>query len=81
MSGDTGNDELFGGDGDDYLDGRSGDDRLFGEGGNDRLDGGAGQDILLGGSDNDTLDGEGVIFIVDTCYICSIETSPIFRHK
>ena len=43
-----GNDQLFGGTGDDVLLGMGGDDKLFG---------GAGDDILVGGSGNDYLDG------------------------
>jgi Ca2+-binding RTX toxin-like protein len=43
-----GDDELFGGDGDDML---------SGAGGSDRLDGGDGADLLEGGADGDVIDG------------------------
>ena len=65
MSGNGGNDLVYGaggrdlvsgGTGDDYLHGGGSDDML-GEAGNDRLDGGAGDDFLTGGSGDDVIDG------------------------
>ena len=59
----SGNDDLFGGAGDDIMHGIGGNDRLFGGGdndymsgdtGNDTLDGGAGVDKMYGGDNNDT---------------------------
>ncbi len=49
MIGDTGNDRLFSG---------AGDDTVEGAGGNDELRGGAGDDLLLGSDGADTLHGE-----------------------
>jgi len=53
LSGDHGNDSIFGGDGDDWLIGGDGDDRLEGGDGDDELEGGEGDDTLDGGADND----------------------------
>jgi Ca2+-binding RTX toxin-like protein len=50
-------DEIWGGDGNDDLFGRNGDDYLDGEAGNDDASGDSGTDILLGGLGNDELDG------------------------
>ncbi len=59
-----GNDDLFGGSGDDImfglngednLFGGSGDDVLFGGSGNDMLDGGEGSDVILAGSGDDLI--------------------------
>jgi Ca2+-binding RTX toxin-like protein len=67
MYGEAGNDQLFGGLGNDWLDGGENDDDIFGnEGkdvliggqGNDLLQGGIGDDELYGGGDNDELFGE-----------------------
>lgn len=57
LSGDDGNDTLFGGSGDDTLDGGVGRDDLRGGAGNDLLRGGADNDTLSGGIGNDTLGG------------------------
>ncbi|QQX82477.1 hypothetical protein JK628_07295 [Shewanella sp. KX20019] len=57
LSGGSGNDLLFAGDGDDKLDGGSGNDELYGGSGDDNLAGGSGDDILFGDSGSDTLDG------------------------
>jgi Ca2+-binding RTX toxin-like protein len=60
--------QLFGGDGADFIDGRGGDDLLdggsgadtvYGSGGNDLIDGGLGADALYGGDDADTITGGG----------------------
>ncbi|KDD15907.1 retention module-containing protein [Bordetella bronchiseptica] len=62
VDGDTrgGNDELYGGDGDDILYGQGGNDKLYGGDGDDILYGGAGTDELRGGAGNDELyGGEG----------------------
>ncbi|UUZ55982.1 hypothetical protein LP419_11475 [Massilia sp. H-1] len=65
----TGDDErnqIYGSQGDDWIDGRGGDDILEGRMGNDHIDGGAGNDflrgdegddVLRGGQGNDILDG------------------------
>ena len=68
ISGDAGNDALYGGPrgGDDLLSGGPGDDRLYGGIGNDVLQGGPGNDQLRGGPDDDMLDGgegDDVFFI------------------
>ncbi len=55
--GNTNNDYIDGGDGNDYLYGQSGNDILWGWNGNDYLDGGTGNDTLWGESGNDTLLG------------------------
>ena len=57
LSGENGNDRLWGGNGNDSLYGGDGDDRLSGDDGNDELAGGIGNDELLGGSGNDALSG------------------------
>lgn len=66
VSGLQGEDEVYGGAGNDDIRGRRGDDILYGGDGNDRLRGdnendqlfgGAGVDRLQGGGQNDTLDG------------------------
>ncbi|UXN76065.1 calcium-binding protein (plasmid) [Devosia sp. A8/3-2] len=54
ISGEDGNDKLYGHSGDDHFYGGTGDDSLFGSGGADWLDGGAGADYLTGGSGDDT---------------------------
>ncbi len=51
--GGDGNDIIEGGLGDDDLNGESGEDILYGEGGNDSLDGGPGYDLLFGGPGDD----------------------------
>ncbi|MCF2870611.1 cadherin-like domain-containing protein [Octadecabacter sp. G9-8] len=51
-------DELYGDDGDDFIDGEIDDDELFGGAGNDTLLGGEGDDILKGEEGDDILDGE-----------------------
>jgi Ca2+-binding RTX toxin-like protein len=53
----AGNDELFGGGGNDTAYGYRGDDILYGGSGNDKLHGGHGQDQLFGGGGQDTLYG------------------------
>ncbi len=57
LSGDAGNDSLFGGDHADSLDGGVGNDLLEGGTGNDTLSGDAGNDSLFGGNHTDSLDG------------------------
>lgn len=52
-----GDDELFGGNGNDTIEGGFGDDLLDGGAGNDTLIGGDGDDVLRGGGGQDTLDG------------------------
>ncbi|SFD53815.1 Ig-like domain-containing protein [Pseudoalteromonas denitrificans] len=46
-------DQLYHGNGSDFLSGLAGNDQLFGLGGNDKLDGGAGNDYIDGGEGND----------------------------
>ncbi|MFD1259670.1 calcium-binding protein [Entomomonas asaccharolytica] len=53
--GSSGNDILYGRDGNDILIGGSGDDRLYGENGDDRLEAGEGDDYLYGGAGDDIL--------------------------
>ncbi|MGI8605381.1 MAG: calcium-binding protein [Verrucomicrobiales bacterium] len=71
----SGDDIIFGGDGNDTLHGVwGGNNRLYGEGGNDRLrggpgnellDGGAGSDNITGGLGTDVLDGGGAAGEID----------------
>jgi Ca2+-binding RTX toxin-like protein len=64
--GGSGDDTIFGGGSDDFVDGGIGNDTIttfagndivFGGGGNDTVDGGAGQDMLVGNGGSDFLDG------------------------
>src|SRR5262245_12833852 len=57
--------KIYGGDGNDDLDGGDGNDFLFGGAGNDKLDGHGGLDTLLGGVGNDTFYVDAVDVIVD----------------
>jgi len=57
ISGDDGNDSLFGGRNSDTLFGGAGNDLLNGGAGNDFLFGGSGNDTLLGGKGDDLLNG------------------------
>ncbi|MEM7506972.1 MAG: glycosyl hydrolase family 28-related protein [Pseudomonadota bacterium] len=57
LFGDNGDDTLRGFDGNDVIGGRGGADLLQGDGGNDRLSGGEGGDTLEGGEGNDVLSG------------------------
>ncbi|WP_299590583.1 Hint domain-containing protein [uncultured Tateyamaria sp.] len=52
-----GDDEIFGGAGDDTITGDGGNDSLFGEGDNDSVSGGSGNDLVDGDGGADTLDG------------------------
>ena len=47
LNGDSGNDLLYGGGGDDTIDGGSGNDILYGGSGSDKLNGASGNDINL----------------------------------
>ncbi|WP_255528415.1 calcium-binding protein [Planktothrix sp. FACHB-1365] len=58
MSGDGGNDVIFGLEAQDHLSGDAGNDWLNGNQGDDFLEGGEGDDTLHGGKDNDTLIGD-----------------------
>ncbi|OQW36091.1 MAG: hypothetical protein A4E20_08215 [Nitrospira sp. SG-bin2] len=49
--------DIYGTNGNDFLNGTSGDDNIFGLGGDDTLYGYEGQDTLLGGAGNDLLEG------------------------
>ena len=53
----SGNDLVYGGNGDDKIDGEDGNDWLEGGSGNDRLAGSAGDDVILGGDGNDDITG------------------------
>ena len=55
--GNGGQDRIFGGEGDDYIDGGSSADTLYGEEGDDTVEGGSGNDRLFGGEGDDVLDG------------------------
>jgi len=57
ISGDAGDNFIFGGDGDDVIHGRRGNDRLDGGAGNDKLNGGRGNDVLDGGAGRDKING------------------------
>lgn len=57
INGTTGNDWLYGTDGNDIINGLEGSDYLYGYGGNDTLNGGDGLDIIIGGDGNDILNG------------------------
>jgi Ca2+-binding RTX toxin-like protein len=58
LVGQTGNDRLWAGAGDDLVDGGLGNDSLYGEAGQDTLRGGLGGDRLDGGLGNDVLEGD-----------------------
>ncbi|SMB32247.1 Hemolysin-type calcium binding domain protein (fragment) [Sterolibacterium denitrificans] len=65
--GNGGNDALYGGAGDDFLDGGTGNDSLYGGSGNDTLNGGTGNDYLAGEAGNDILQGgSGDDILTDT---------------
>jgi Ca2+-binding RTX toxin-like protein len=57
LSGDGGNDVIYGGVGEDLIDGGTGNDNLFGGDDDDFLDGNSGADYLFGGDQRDTLIG------------------------
>lgn len=57
LTGGSGGDSLFGGDGNDLIKGAAGDDQLFGMIGDDRLEGGDGNDSLDGQEGDDLLYG------------------------
>ncbi len=57
FTGDAGENQFNGQNGDDTLIGLAGNDGLDGGDGNDTLDGGAGEDWFFGGRGNDTIDG------------------------
>lgn len=60
-TGNTENNSIYGGAGDDTLSGLAGNDTLNGDLGNDKLSGGAGNDVMNGGDGNDSLNGgEGI---------------------
>ena len=57
LTGDAGENILFGNDGIDFLSGLANSDTLIGGAGIDALDGGTGHDTLVGGRDGDVLTG------------------------
>ncbi|GAA2564279.1 MULTISPECIES: calcium-binding protein [Streptomyces] len=59
LMGDSSNQQMWGGRGDDMIEGYGGDDTVHAGPGDDHAMGGDGRDIVLGGPGNDTLDGEG----------------------
>ncbi|GAB2601959.1 hypothetical protein GCM10027168_38890 [Streptomyces capparidis] len=59
LMGDSSNQRMWGGRGDDMIEGYGGDDTVHAGPGDDHAMGGDGRDILLGGPGNDTLHGEG----------------------
>ena len=71
------NNDIYGGAGDDVLDGGDGNDYLSGAGGADTLYGGAGIDTLSGGTGNDYLDGgaDGDVYLVDSEFDVVAESS------
>ncbi|WP_262691511.1 calcium-binding protein [Kordiimonas aestuarii] len=66
LTGSTGGNKFWAGDGDDLVTAEDGNDVLYGEAGNDTLDGGDGRDILLGGSGDDSLTGNLGNDIIET---------------
>ena len=63
VSGDAGDDELFGGPADDTLRGGDGSDFMVGHFGSDTLLGGAGDDFMIG----NTFGGPDSVPVVDVC--------------
>ncbi|GAA2389979.1 hypothetical protein GCM10010420_12070 [Streptomyces glaucosporus] len=59
LMGDSSNQRMWGGRGDDMIEGYGGDDTVHAGPGDDHVMGGDGRDIVLGGPGSDTLDGEG----------------------
>ncbi|WEH38830.1 calcium-binding protein [Streptomyces sp. AM 2-1-1] len=59
LMGDSENQRMWGGRGDDMIEGYGGDDIVYAGPGDDQVMGGDGRDILLGGSDDDMVHGEG----------------------
>ncbi|MFZ1467892.1 MAG: calcium-binding protein [Paracoccaceae bacterium] len=57
VTGDGGNNDLFGTADNDLIDGLAGNDTLTGHGGDDTLRGGIGNDVLIGGAGSDVIDG------------------------
>ena len=57
ISGNAGDDQIYGEDGNDVLNGGVGNDRLFGGSGNDSLNGDAGNDYFTNDAGNDTING------------------------
>ena len=56
-SGETDDDEIYGGGGDDTLQGGFGNDKIYGGSGNDEVTGNSGDDVLVGDSGDDVLVG------------------------
>jgi serralysin len=76
--GEAGNDIIFAGGGNNFVNGGAGMDSIYGGGGNEHLAGGEGDDRVFGGAGNDTLyggsaSGAAQISFVDT-YVGSVTT-------
>ena len=64
LTGDAGDNTLYGGTGNDTLTGNAGEDVLYGGSGDDTINGGDDNDSLFGGAGDDTIDGgDGADFI------------------
>lgn len=57
INGNSGDDTIIGGSGDDQFNGNAGDDSISGGGGDDKINGNAGDDTIDGGDGDDTLKG------------------------
>ncbi len=57
LEGTSGNDKIYGGDGNDTLKGLEGDDEIHGGDGNDTIEGGKGDDTIYGGDGDDIIYG------------------------
>ncbi len=66
LSGEDGNDFLYGGSDADFISGDGGNDTLYGAAGNDALSGGVGDDNIQGGDGNDSIDGGDGADSIDT---------------
>jgi Ca2+-binding RTX toxin-like protein len=77
VTGDDGDNWLFGGGGDERVRGGAGDDTLYAGGGNDHIHGGTGDDRLIGGFGDDTYHverGDGADRITETGWIGGEDT-------
>ena len=82
VTGDDGDNWLFGGGGDERIRGGAGDDTLYAGGGNDHIHGGTGDDQLIGGFGDDTYHverGDGEDRITETGWIGGEDTLAFGR--